>query len=123
MHSLVFILLTNSMISFFSSNQDQIKTKRPDPGQGLVGHGRDGKLGQSTKSVLTQHLLKTQGTLRGQWEDPRKELLKHAGDDSIFFSAYAETQPKPVFEEDPEDDQEEDKKIRKVDPQTGMYME
>jgi len=104
--------------------KDPVKTKRPDSGEHLVGRGRGGKLGLSQQGILTQHLLKTQGVLHREWEDPRQALLKYAEgeEDSVYREAYADTQPKPIFAE-VDEEEEEGQKARKVDPGTGMYLD
>ena len=109
--------------------KDPKRTKRPDPGSHLAGRGRDGKVGASQKSILTQHLLETQGQLRGLG-DPREALEKYAdGKSGIILNAYQKTQPKPIFQEDSEEEEEEggqeggpERSARKVDPATGMYV-
>lgn len=91
--------------------KDPIKSRRPDPGMAL-GPGREGRLGATGGTLLTQHLLKTKGKLVGvaQEQDPREAILRHAGKASEEFSgytaAYKKTQPKPIYAQEEEEEQE-----------------
>lgn len=83
---------------------------RPDPGP-AAGAGRQGRIGTTKKTLLTQHLLRKEGGLVGVDEemDPRESILRHAGKEdevSLLTKAYAKTQPKPIYAE-PSDDEDE----------------
>jgi hypothetical protein len=92
--------------------QDPKKTMRPDPGA-AAGIGRQGRIGATGGTLLTQHLLKQRGKLVGTEEelDPREAILRHAGKEdeiSQLTAAYRKTQPKPIFADpDPEEDEEQ----------------
>ena len=88
------------------------KSHKPDPGA-TAGRGGQGRIGATTSSLLTQHLLKTKGKLsKEKLEiDPRAALLRHEGKSDVFSSftaAYATTQPKPIFAQEEEEDEDED---------------
>eukprot|EP00850_Spirogloea_muscicola_P008358 SM000044S16005 [mRNA] locus=s44:514126:517938:+ [translate_table: standard] len=92
------------------ARSDPIKSKRPDlPVEG-AGHG--GRVGKSKGSLLTQYLLREGGLIKETWmeEDPREAILRHAeaaaADPQIIAPAYAQTQPKPVFQEEEEEDED-----------------
>lgn len=91
--------------------QDPRKTRKPDPGA-ATGVGRQGRIGATGGTLLTQHLLKTRGKLKAADKemDPREAILRHAGkteDFKSFTNAYAATQPKPIFSQ-PDDDEDEE---------------
>jgi hypothetical protein len=85
---------------------------RPDPGA-AAGIGRQGRIGATGGTLLTQHLLKTRGKLVAVEEelDPREAILRHGNkEDAIsqLTEAYRKTQPKPIFAEpDPDEDEEQ----------------
>jgi hypothetical protein len=93
--------------------QDAKKKHKPDPGA-TAGVGRAGRIGSTGGTLLTQHLLKTRGKLVSTDAelDPREAILRHEGkqdDISHLTSAYAKTQPQPIFaEEEPGSSDEED---------------
>lgn len=39
---------------------EAVRTKRPDPGQGVAGKGTGGKVGSTGGTILTQYILKNQ---------------------------------------------------------------
>eukprot|EP00850_Spirogloea_muscicola_P000386 SM000001S04788 [mRNA] locus=s1:2312983:2316452:+ [translate_table: standard] len=92
------------------ARSDPIKSKRPDLPMEGAGHG--GRVGKSKGSLLTQYLLKEGGLIKETWmeEDPREAILRHAeaaaADPQIIAPAYAQTQPKPVFQEEEEEDED-----------------
>jgi len=78
--------------------KDPIKSHKPDlPTQGP---------GTSGRGSYTAHLLKSMGSLKPvRDEDPREAILKfaqEAEENPIYFGAYKKTQPKPVFNTEPE---------------------
>ncbi|CAM6090255.1 unnamed protein product [Calypogeia fissa] len=89
---------------------DPIKSRRPD--LPVTGPGFGGRIGTTKGSLLTQYLMKEGGLIKQTWmdEDPREAILKHADaaakEPSFFGPAYAQTQPKPIFDE-PDDEEEE----------------
>eukprot|EP00195_Chlamydomonas_chlamydogama_P015841 CAMPEP_0202913062 /NCGR_PEP_ID=MMETSP1392-20130828/59433_1 /ASSEMBLY_ACC=CAM_ASM_000868 /TAXON_ID=225041 /ORGANISM="Chlamydomonas chlamydogama, Strain SAG 11-48b" /LENGTH=510 /DNA_ID=CAMNT_0049604183 /DNA_START=1 /DNA_END=1533 /DNA_ORIENTATION=+ len=89
---------------------DPSKARRPDPGK-LAGHGREGRIGTCAKTLLTQHILKTKGKLNAvdEMQDPREALLRHADkkdEFSLFTAAYKATQPKPIYAQEEEEEEE-----------------
>ena len=91
--------------------QDPVKTMRPDPGAS-AGIGRQGRIGATGGTLLTQHLLKQRGKLVSVHEelDPREAILRHADKDddiSALTAAYKKTQPKPIYA-DPDEEEEEE---------------
>ena len=98
---------------------------------GPPSRGRDGVLGGTRGTLLTQHVVAQSGGVR-KWEDPREALLKYDGGDAVYTAAYKETQPVPQFYPDEREDEgaaasdspdsQGPAKLRKVDPRTGMYM-
>jgi WD repeat-containing protein 70 len=90
--------------------QERATALRPDPGP-AAGAGRQGRIGTSQKTILTQHLLKQKGGLGAVADeiDPREAILRHGGKDddfSLLTAAYRKTQPKPVFAEPSDDDED-----------------
>jgi hypothetical protein len=84
---------------------------RPDPGP-VAGKGRQGRIGTTGGTLLTQHLLRQKGGLVGGEEemDPREAILRHAGKQdeiSLLTSAYAKTQPAPIYADASEDEEDE----------------
>lgn len=90
--------------------KDPVKSHKPE--LPMTGPGHGGRTGTSSGSLLTQYLLKQGGMLKETWmdEDPREAILKYAEaaekDPKFIAPAYAETQPKPVFEEPDKEDEE-----------------
>ncbi|KAL2939249.1 WD repeat-containing protein 70 [Bienertia sinuspersici] len=90
--------------------KDPIKSHKPE--LPMTGPGHGGRTGTSSGSLLTQYLLKQGGMLKETWmdEDPREAILKYAEaaekDPKFIAPAYAETQPKPVFEDPDKGDEE-----------------
>ncbi|GBF89454.1 hypothetical protein Rsub_02026 [Raphidocelis subcapitata] len=89
---------------------ERAKAMRPDPGP-ASGKGRQGRIGTTGGTLLTQHLLRQKGGLVGGEEemDPREAILRHAGKEdeiSMLTAAYAKTQPAPIYAE-PSDDEED----------------
>lgn len=39
---------------------EAVRTKRPDPGAGVAGKGKGGKIGATGGTILTQYILKNQ---------------------------------------------------------------
>ncbi|KAJ2835171.1 hypothetical protein FBU31_001693 [Coemansia sp. 'formosensis'] len=74
------------------------------PGQPLSGHGKGGSIGVNA----TQHIMKSiiKDTMRD--EDPREALLRYAAvaeSDPMFVApAYKDSQDKPIFDTDANDD-------------------
>ena len=93
--------------------QERAKALRPDPGPS-AGAGRQGRIGTTGGTLLTQHLLRTRGGgLVGAAEemDARESILRHAGKEdeiSRLTAAYAKTQPAPIFAEPSEDEDDEE---------------
>lgn len=90
--------------------QERSKALRPNPGP-VSGAGRQGRIGTTGGTLLTQHLLRQKGGLVGVEEemDPREAILRHAGKEdeiSRLTAAYQKTQPQPIFAE-PSDEEEE----------------
>eukprot|EP00898_Chlorokybus_atmophyticus_P000228 jgi/Chlat1/1205/Chrsp115S00742 len=86
---------------------DPTKSHKPD--MPISGPGFGGRLGNSQKSVLTQYLMKEAGMKMKSFhdEDPRAAMLKHADEaakNPMYTAAYKETQPKPVFDEESEEE-------------------
>jgi hypothetical protein len=86
------------------------KSFKPEIGSAGEMKGAGGKLGSTGGTLLTQYIMKTQGTLKNPGEeDVRASILRHHGKEdemSRFTSAYAETQPKKIYAE--EEEEEED---------------
>jgi hypothetical protein len=92
--------------------QERAKALRPDLGP-VGGAGRQGRIGTTGGTLLTQHLMRQRGGLVGVEEemDPREAILRHAGkedDISRLTAAYAKTQPKPIYAEPSDDEDGED---------------
>lgn len=89
------------------------KSFKPDVGQAGVSKGAGGKLGATGGTLLTQYILKHQGTLKAPAdEDVRASILRHADKEdeySLFTAAYKSTQPQKVFAdvEEMEEEKEE----------------
>ena len=102
-----------------------------------TGRGRQGVLGSTKGTLLTQHVVAQSGGVR-KWEDPREALLKYDdGGEAQYTAAYKETQPEPRFEHEADaragagagavsgrdsSDGQRPAKARRVDPRTGLYM-
>lgn len=91
--------------------QDPLKSRRPDTSGITSGPGRGGKLGSTGGTLLTQHLLKQAGNKRpDEMQDTREAILRHANtaesDPHFFGHAYATTQPKAIFAEASDDEEE-----------------
>ncbi|KAH7624593.1 hypothetical protein Ndes2526B_g00793 [Nannochloris sp. 'desiccata'] len=89
------------------------KSFKPDVGSAGVAKGAGGKLGSTGGTLLTQYIMKNQGTLKNpNEEDVRASILRHHGKEdemSRFTAAYAETQPKKIYAEpEGEEDDAED---------------
>lgn len=90
--------------------------RHPDAGKHVQGPGRGGKIGTTGGTLLTQHLLKQHGMLQrpDEEEDIRETILRHGNvaekDErfSSYMAAYQKTQPKPIFAEEENADEEED---------------
>lgn len=90
--------------------QDPAKARHPDPGPTISGPGGGGKIGSTSKTLLTAHLMDKGGMkqLKDQM-DPREAILRHKtaeGDMSEWMKAYSKTQPKRLFEDPQEEEQE-----------------
>ncbi|KAG1653233.1 hypothetical protein FOA52_008483 [Chlamydomonas sp. UWO 241] len=89
------------------------KLRMPDPGSIKTGgKGIQGKIGTSSKTILTQHIMKQKGILADfHEEDAREMLLRHADTKDEFegylTGAYAKTQPAPVWAEEDEGEEED----------------
>jgi len=84
---------------------DPRKSRRPE--LPVTGPGKGGRVGASATQHVVQNLVKD--TTRE--EDPREALLKHAHhaeQNPLWTAAWQENQPKPVFAE-VEEEEEEDK--------------
>ncbi|KAH8922895.1 hypothetical protein BT69DRAFT_1334291 [Atractiella rhizophila] len=90
---------------------DPVKSRRPEPP--VVGPGKGGSVGASA----TQHIVR--GLVRDSMrdEDPREALLKYArkegdkeDDASNWTKAWEKTQPKPVWDETPYEEEAPKKK-------------
>eukprot|EP01127_Copromyxa_protea_P006905 TRINITY_DN16844_c0_g1_i1.p1 TRINITY_DN16844_c0_g1~~TRINITY_DN16844_c0_g1_i1.p1 ORF type:complete len:567 (+),score=137.55 TRINITY_DN16844_c0_g1_i1:310-2010(+) len=87
------------------ARQDPVRSHRPDAPQ--IGPGAGGKLGSSlTASIMKDLVVKTEIKA-----DPREALFKYHndGEKSVWFQAYAKTQPTAIFR-DVEEEEEEEKK-------------
>ncbi|KAI3622664.1 transcription factor [Moniliophthora roreri] len=85
---------------------DPRKSRRPE--LPVTGPGKGGRVGASATQHIVQNLVRD--TTRD--EDPREALLKYAkaGDeDPQWTAAWRQNQPKPVFAEVPEQEEEEEK--------------
>lgn len=86
------------------------KSFKPDVGSAGVAKGAGGKLGSTGGTLLTQYIMKNQGTLKNpEEEDVRASILRHHGKEdemSRFTAAYAATQPKKIYAE-PEGEEED----------------
>ena len=95
-----------------SASEKVAKMFKPDQGQAGVSRGYGGKIGASTGSLLTQHIMKNKGMLKNPAEeDVRASILRHAGKEDEFHRwtvAYAATQPTKIFAEDDQDEEVED---------------
>ena len=97
-------------------------TQKPMPP--VTGPGRGGRVGASATQHVVQNLVKD--STRDQ--DPREALLKYAdkGDGSSikWTGAWAKTQPKAIFDENPEPEPEMDetgkRKERKTTTGAGL---
>jgi len=87
-----------------NGRQDPRKARRPE--LPVTGPGRGGRVGASATQHMVQNLVRD--TTRD--EDPREALLKYAGaqDDPQWTSAWTINQPKPVFANVTEDDDEKE---------------
>ena len=98
--------------------KDPIKSHRPDLPLGGPGTGGRVSAGGST---LSSYIIRNLGLQNKKLEDdgdPREALLKFAKlaeEDPYWVSpAYTATQPKPIFREEKEDDNPQDKKKQKT---------
>ncbi|KAG8961628.1 hypothetical protein FRC03_005138 [Tulasnella sp. 419] len=85
---------------------DPRKTRKPMPP--VTGPGKGGRVGASA----TQHVVQALVRDSTRDEDPREALLKYAAvseKDPKFTAAWKATQPKPVFQQDFNDEEEEEK--------------
>jgi WD40 repeat protein len=86
------------------------KSFKPDLGSAGVAKGAGGKLGSTGGTLLTQYIMKNQGTLKNpNEEDVRASILRHHGKEdemSRFTSAYEQTQPKKIYAEEEEEDED-----------------
>ncbi|KAJ3690051.1 hypothetical protein LUZ61_019215 [Rhynchospora tenuis] len=93
--------------------KDPLKSHKPD--LPVNGPGFGGRVGTTKGSLLTQYLMKQGGLIKETWmdEDPREAILKYADvaaqDPKFIAPAYAETQPKPVFEKSDSEDEDNEK--------------
>lgn len=76
-----------------------------------MGAGRQGRIGTTGGTLLTQHLMRQKGGLKSVEDemDARAAILRHAGKQdeiSQLTAAYAKTQPVPIYA-DPSDDEGE----------------
>jgi WD repeat-containing protein 70 len=87
------------------ARSDPIKSHRPD--LPVSGQGSGGRVGTS----LTSHLMKNIIKDTSREEDPREALLRHAqaaeANPIWVAPAYQRTQPKPVFSEDANDEEDD----------------
>ena len=97
--------------SLRAKRKDAAATKIPQPPVKGVGVG--GALGGSNGTLLTQHIMRNSDMLGDKnWRlnDPREAILRHADaakqDPWLTRSAYAETQPEPIFHESDEEDED-----------------
>jgi hypothetical protein len=87
------------------------EARKPDLGA-AAGVGKQGRIGTTGGTLLTQHLMKQKGKLVSVEEeaDAREMILRHAGKTDAFnrfTDAYATTQPKPVFAQEEEEEEGE----------------
>uniref|UniRef100_A0A7E4WEA3 WD_REPEATS_REGION domain-containing protein n=1 Tax=Panagrellus redivivus TaxID=6233 RepID=A0A7E4WEA3_PANRE len=88
----------------------------------MTGHSAGGRLAKSggtLHSYIAQELGKSQNQTFIQDEDVRASILRHAEDaerEPLYISkAYKRTQPVPIFQEEPvEDEEEPEYKVRKL---------
>uniref|UniRef100_A0A7S3R0D4 Uncharacterized protein n=1 Tax=Dunaliella tertiolecta TaxID=3047 RepID=A0A7S3R0D4_DUNTE len=87
------------------------KARIPDVGT-AAGVGKQGRIVPAGKTLLTQHLMKQRGELQDPRSiDPREKLLSHAGKHDEFdryLEAYKTTQPKPIYAQEEEEENEDD---------------
>ena len=83
-----------------SPRKDPQLSHKPQPPS--YGRGTGGQVGATTTTLLTQKLMADKGAkTKIQDQDPRQELLKHAGSasqDPRFTGVYKETDPKRVLD-------------------------
>ncbi|KAJ9509983.1 hypothetical protein QJQ45_011683 [Haematococcus lacustris] len=89
-----------------------IKSHKPDPGM-AAGMGKQGRIGTTGGTLLTQHLLKQKGKLKPPdlTMDPREAILRHAGKKDVFSqftAAYKETQPEAIYAVSEDEEEKED---------------
>ncbi|KAL6839334.1 hypothetical protein ACP4OV_030831 [Aristida adscensionis] len=90
--------------------KDPLKSHKPEAPVNGPGYG--GRVGTTKGSLLTQYLLKEGGLIKETWmdEDPREAILKYADaaekEPKFIAPAYSQTQPKPVFAESSDSDEE-----------------
>ncbi|KAF5835856.1 WD40-repeat-containing domain protein [Dunaliella salina] len=87
------------------------KARIPDVGT-AAGVGKQGRIVPAGKTLLTQHLMKQRGELKDPRSiDPREKLLSHADKHDEFdryLEAYKATQPKPIYAQEEEEENEDD---------------
>ncbi len=95
--------------SIIKEETDWQKKKRDRRAYDPVGKKKSltatGPEGPMLRNSLATHLLKSYLPKPPPNEDPREALLKHdaaAKEHPRFFGAYKDTQPVPIFEQEPE---------------------
>ncbi|GFR46159.1 hypothetical protein Agub_g7687 [Astrephomene gubernaculifera] len=95
------------------AEREAAKQRRPDLGM-VAGRGKQGRLGATGGTLLTQHLLKQRGGLMApeQEMDPREAILRHADkakdEFAAWTAAYRATQPKPVYAQEEQEEEGEE---------------
>ena len=99
-----------------ASKRRKLEKERKDPKatrmpeMPMQGPGRGGRIG----AAATQHVVQNIWKDKSREEDPREALLKFADKekDPKFTSAWAKTQPKPVFRQVDEEEEERDRRSK-----------
>ncbi len=96
-----------------ASKKRKLEKERKDgkatrmPERPLQGPGRGGRIG----AAATQHVVQSIWKDTSREEDPREALLKYAakeGEEAKFTGAWAKTQPKTIYRQVEEDEEERD---------------
>ncbi|KAH8835384.1 transcription factor [Flagelloscypha sp. PMI_526] len=85
-----------------NGRNDPRKARRPE--LPVTGPGKGGRVGASATQHLVQHLVRD--TTRDV--DPREALLKYADSKPLWTAAWQESQPKPVFQEEEQEEKDSD---------------
>jgi len=92
-------------------------TKAAIPEAPQLGQGVGGRLGSSLTASIMKHLVKHDVID----DDPRAALLKYANTEPIWFAAYQTTQPVPVFDTRPDNDDNLDEKEKEREREEQLF--